>query len=162
LHGFSNITTRLINDTQADLVRNLENLKPTLRALADVGPDLGTVLAYVPTFPFTQNFLDRALRGDYFNVFAIIDFTLPRLKRSVFLGTRWGDPNAPLAGAPGDPYYMNYTLDPLSPGLPPPPATGTRPGPALPPPARPAIPAPDLGAIAPTDQPDSSPQPGGR
>ena len=162
LHGFSNITTRLINDTQADLVRNLENLKPTLRALADVGPELGTVLAYVPTFPFTQNFLDRSLRGDYFNVFAVIDFTLPRLKRSVFLGTRWGDPNAPLAGAPGDPYYTNYTLNPLSPGLPPPPSTATRPGVAPPPPARPAIPAPDLSAIAPTDQPDSAPQPGGR
>ena len=31
----------LINDTQADLVNNLQNLEPTMRALADVGPDLG-------------------------------------------------------------------------------------------------------------------------
>jgi virulence factor Mce-like protein len=157
LHTFSNTTTRLVNDTQADLVKNLQNLEPTLRALADVGPDLGTILAYVPTFPFTQNFLDRALRGDYFNVFAIIDFTLPRLKRSVFLGTRWGDPNAPLGSAPGDPYYLNYKLNPLSPPpITPPPAApppATHPGTAPTPPAHP--PVPDLSPIAPTDQPDS-------
>lgn len=159
LHVFSDTTTRLVNDTQSDLVRNLHNLEPTLRALADVGPDLGTVLGYVPTFPFTQNFLDRALRGDYFNVFAIIDFTLPRLKRSVFLGTRWGDPNAPLSAAPGDPFFLNFTLDPssrgITPPMPPPPAAA----PQAPP--RPGVPAPDLSPIAPTDQPDSAPSAGG-
>ena len=31
---------RLVNDTEADLVTNLQNLEPTLKALADVGPDL--------------------------------------------------------------------------------------------------------------------------
>jgi phospholipid/cholesterol/gamma-HCH transport system substrate-binding protein len=150
LHTFSNTTTRLVHDAQADLVKNLQNLEPTLRALADVGPDLGTILAYVPTFPFTQNFLDRALRGDYFNVFAIIDFTLPRLKRSVFLGTRWGDPNAPLVSAPGDPYYLNYKLNPLSPPPITPPPAAPPPGGAPPSPPRP--PVPDLSPIAPTDQ----------
>jgi phospholipid/cholesterol/gamma-HCH transport system substrate-binding protein len=160
LHGFSDTTTRLVNGTQADLVRNLQNLEPTLQALADVGPDLGTILAYVPTFPFTQNFLDRALRGDYFNVFAIIDFTLPRLKRSVFLGTRWGDPNAPLSAAPGDPYYLNYSLNPLSPPPITPPPNGSAPSEPAPP--HPAAPAPDLSAIAPADHPDSAPARGGR
>jgi phospholipid/cholesterol/gamma-HCH transport system substrate-binding protein len=160
LHDFSTTTTRLVHDTQADLVRNLHNLKPTLQALADVGPDLSTLLAYVPTFPFTQNFLDRSLRGDYFNVFAIIDFTLPRLKRSVFLGTRWGDPNAPLGSAPGDPYFLNYKLNPLSP----PPIT---PPPAAPPPPGAPLgnasppPAPDLSPIAPIDLPDSDHSHGG-
>ncbi|TAM66316.1 MAG: hypothetical protein EPN51_16965 [Mycobacterium sp.] len=42
LRGFqlrvvSNTATRLVNDTQADLVKNPE---PTIQALTDVGPDL--------------------------------------------------------------------------------------------------------------------------
>jgi phospholipid/cholesterol/gamma-HCH transport system substrate-binding protein len=117
LRVFSDTATRLVNDTQSDLVEDLQNLEPTVRALADVGPQLDTVIAYLPTFPFTQSFLDRAIRGDYFNVFAIADLTVPRLKRSLFLGTRWGDPNAPLVPAPGDPKYLNFTYNPLAVGL---------------------------------------------
>ncbi|MBO0676717.1 MCE family protein [Mycolicibacterium sp. S2-37] len=113
LRVFSDTATGLVNDTHADLVRNLTNLEPTLKALADVGPDLGTVLSYAPTFPYTQGFIDRAIRGDYMNQFIIFDFTIPRLKRGLFLGTRWGQEGAPMVPAPGDPWYVNYTLDPL-------------------------------------------------
>lgn len=150
LRVFSNTATRLVNDTQADLVKNLRNLEPTIQALAEVGPDLSTVLGYVPTFPFTQNFIDRAVRGDYFNVFAVIDMTIPRLKRTLLAGTRWGDPDAPLVPAPGDPWYGNYTYDPLGFGVAPPVAPGGPP-PGAPPP--PVAAAPDLSAIAPVDQP---------
>ncbi|OBK74779.1 MCE family protein [Mycobacterium sp. 1164985.4] len=114
LGRFSDTATGLINDTKDDIVRNLANLKPTLRALADVGPNLGTVLAYAPTFPYTQSFIDRAIRGDYMNQFIIFDFTIPRLKRGLFLGTRWGQEGAPMVPAPGDPWYLTYTLDPLN------------------------------------------------
>lgn len=111
--AFSDTATKVINDTQADLVANLRNLEPTLRALADVGPNLGTVLAFVPTYPYPQNFIDRAIRGDYLNEFITFDFTIPRLKRGLFLGTRWGQEGAPLVPAPGDPWFSNYTKDPL-------------------------------------------------
>ncbi|OBG20737.1 mammalian cell entry protein [Mycolicibacterium celeriflavum] len=114
LGRFSDTASGLINDSQADIVRNLENLEPTLRALADVGPDLGTVLSYAPTFPYTQSFIDRAIRGDYMNQFIVFDFTIPRLKRGLFLGTRWGQEGAPMVPAPGDPWYLTYTLDPLN------------------------------------------------
>ncbi|OBF03873.1 MCE family protein [Mycobacterium sp. 852002-10029_SCH5224772] len=150
LRVFSTTATRLVNDTQADLVKNLQNLEPTIQALAEVGPDLSTVLGYVPTFPFTQNFIDRAVRGDYFNVFAVIDMTIPRLKRTLLAGTRWGDPDAPLVPAPGDPWYGNYTYDPLGFAVAPPVAPG---GPPSGVPAPPAVAAPDLSAIAPVDQP---------
>lgn len=150
LRVFSNTSTRLINDTQADLVKNLQNLEPTIRALADVGPDLSTILGYLPTFPFTQNFLDRAIRGDYFNVFAVVDLTAPRLKRSLLLGTRWGDPNTTLVPAPGDPAYLNYTYSPSSLGMPPQPAAPPVTGP---PSAAPAPMGPDMTAVAPVDQP---------
>jgi phospholipid/cholesterol/gamma-HCH transport system substrate-binding protein len=125
---FSDTATGLINATQADLVQNLRNLEPTVRALADVGPNLGTVLAYVPTFPYPQNFIDRAIRGDYLNEFITFDFTVPRLKRGLFLGTRWGQEGAPLVPAPGDPWYANYAKDPLgAPLTAPPPAVATMP-----------------------------------
>lgn len=119
---FSNLATGLVNDSGADLVRNLQNLEPTLKALADVGPKLDTALSYFPTFPYTQSFVDRAIRGDYMNQFIIFDFTVPRLKRSLFLGTRWGDENAKLVPAPGDPWYATYTYDPLQAPLTPTPA----------------------------------------
>lgn len=151
LRVFSDTTTGLVNDTQADLVTNLENLEPTLRALADVGRGLDTALAYIPVFPFGQNLIDRGVRGDYMNFFGEIDLTYPRLKRSLLLGTRWGDENAALIPAPGEPYYNLYTRDPLSLPLTPPPETG--PGAAGSPTAPPAlfpIPAPPPTSAAPS------------
>lgn len=153
LRVFSNTATHLVNETQADLVKNLQNLEPTIQALADVGPDLSTVLGYVPTFPFTQNFIDRAVRGDYFNVFAVIDMTIPRLKRTLLAGTRWGDPDAPLVPAPGDPWYGNYTYDPLGFAVAPPLAPSAPGAPPAGTPPAPVVAAPDLSAIAPVDQP---------
>jgi phospholipid/cholesterol/gamma-HCH transport system substrate-binding protein len=136
LGTFSDTATRLVNDTQADLVRNLQNLEPVLKALADVGPDLDKALGNLTTFPFGQSLLDRGLRGDYMNLFAVLDLTVPRLKRTLFLGTRWGQPNAQLVPAPGDPYYLNYSYDPLTFGATPPPpgapSAGTPPAQAAP------------------------------
>jgi phospholipid/cholesterol/gamma-HCH transport system substrate-binding protein len=114
LRVFSDTATGLVNDTRADLVTNLRNLEPTIRALADVGPSLDSAVAWVPTFPFGQDGIDRAIRGDYINLYATLDLTLPRLKRSLLLGTRWAQPDASLVPAPGEPYYLNYTLNPLT------------------------------------------------
>jgi phospholipid/cholesterol/gamma-HCH transport system substrate-binding protein len=114
LGTFSDTATRLVNDSQADLVTNLRNLDPTIRALADVGDGLDRSLASASVFPLGQNLIDRGLRGDYMNLFAILDLTVPRIKRSLLLGTRWGQPGAALVPAPGDPYYLRYTYDPLT------------------------------------------------
>lgn len=113
LGTFSDTATRLIDDSQDDIVRNLTNLEPAVQALADVGPDLATALAYLPTYPYTQEFIDRGIRGDYMNQFIVFDFTISRLKSGMLLGTRWGEPGASLVPAPGDPWYSSYTLDPL-------------------------------------------------
>ncbi|WP_408632493.1 MCE family protein [Mycobacterium novum] len=110
---FSSTATQLLNDSHADIVHNLKNLEPTVRALADVGPDLATALAFLPTYPYTQEFIDRGIRGDYMNQFIVFDFTIPRLKSGILLGTRWGEPGASLVPAPGDPWYSTYTRDPL-------------------------------------------------
>ena len=114
LGSFSTLAGDVVNETQADLVRNLRNLEPTLRSLADVGPELDQALAYFTAFPYGQSTIDRAIRGDYLNQYIIFDFTVPRLKKTLFLGTRWGQEGAKLVPAPGDPWYATYTLDPLN------------------------------------------------
>ena len=122
LGNFGSVATGLITDTKADLVRNLVNLEPTLRSLADVGPKLDSALAYVTAFPYGQETIDRGIRGDYLNQFIIFDFTVPRLKKTTLLGTRWGQEGAKLVPAPGDPWYATYTYDPLNAPFSPPPA----------------------------------------
>ena len=52
------------------------------------------------------------------NLYAVLDLTIPRLKRTLFLGTRWGEEHAKLVPAPGDPWYLNYTYEPLAAGGP--------------------------------------------
>jgi phospholipid/cholesterol/gamma-HCH transport system substrate-binding protein len=167
LRDFSDTTTRLVNDSQADLVTNLRNLDPTIRALADVGDGLDQALATATVFPLGQNVIDRGLRGDFMNLFAIIDLTIPRLKRSLLLGTRWGQPGAALVPAPGDPYYLRYTYDPLTmpitpaPTVPAPP--GGAPAPAVPGeavPVVPGVPAPAIFA-GPYGQPGTPASPAG-
>lgn len=154
---FSDTATRLVNDTQADLVKNLQNVAPAIRVLADVGPDLDYLLAYLTVFPYGQSYIDRAVRGDYVNLFATFDLTVPRLKKTLFLGTRWGDQNAEHVPAPGDPYYLNYTYDPLAAGAAPPSplaADAAIPPGAVPPPATvdpvlPVSPPPPDAALVP-------------
>jgi virulence factor Mce-like protein len=162
LRVFSDTATGLINNTQADLVKDLKNLEPTLRALADVGPGLGYALAASTVFPFTQNFVDRAVRGDYFNLHFEFDFTIPKLKNSLLLGTHWGQIGEQQIPAPGEPYYLRYTYDPLAPGVakPPGPVAPPLPGPPQPPGVPPAGPqAPPPGPAQPNLQ-FSAPLPG--
>jgi len=113
LRTFSDTATVVVTDTRQDLVTNLEHLEPTLRALADIGADLDKALAYATVYPYGQSVIDRAVRGDYLNLFATVDLTVPRLQRELLLGTPWGDPNAVVQAAVGDPGYAQPTRDPL-------------------------------------------------
>ncbi len=135
LGRFSDTATQLVDDAGDDLVKNLENLGPVLGALADIGPDLNEAVLWASAFPYGPTFADRITRGDYINLYAVFDLTYPRLKKTLLAGTRWGDQNAKLIPAPGDPYYLNYAYNPLMVGITPPPA-------AAPPPAEGAAPAP--------------------
>lgn len=172
LRTFSDTATGLIDDTQDDLIRNLGNLEPILRSVADLGSDLDTVLAYLTTFPFTQNVIDRGMKGDFMNLFVTLDLTYPRIKRTLALGTRFGEPRAALVPAPGDPWYENYTYDPLStaivesaPAAPAPPEASTEPLPASAEPVLPVAPPTGWrsGNEAPShDQIFAGPYPGAR
>ncbi|KUI08042.1 mammalian cell entry protein [Mycolicibacterium acapulense] len=145
LGQFSDTADQLVDDAGDDLVKDIENLGPVFGALADIGPDLNLALLWATAFPYGPTFADRITRGDYINLFASFDLTYPRLKKTLLLGTRWGDENAKLIPAPGDPYYMNYSYSPMALGVAPPPqglppAPGTPPGPALPPVSEPLLP----------------------
>ncbi|HET6736398.1 MCE family protein [Mycobacterium sp.] len=142
LGELSDTATQLANDSKADLVTNLQNLEPALRALADIGPDLTAALIFATAFPYGPAFADKITKGDYINLIAIFDLTYPRFKRGLLLGTRWGDAYAKLIPAPGDPYYLNYSYTPMSIGVAPPPAE------ALPPPQ-----APPGGPMPPVTEP---------
>ncbi|MBO0854913.1 MAG: MCE family protein [Nocardia sp.] len=125
LRTFSDTATGVINQTQGDLLANLRNLEPTLKDLADVGPKLANALAFLTVFPYGQYAIDHGLRGDYLNLFAVIDLTVPRLRRELLLGTPLGDPNAVLQGMVGDPPYGGkQTNDPLGAPVAPPEKNG--------------------------------------
>jgi virulence factor Mce-like protein len=109
LRVFSDTSTGLIKDTQTDLVKNLQNLVPIICSFAEVGPDLDKNLAFAGSaFPYGQNLIDRGVRGDYFNVYVILDLTRARLKNHTFLGTHWQQEDLSLVPAPGDPGYAAY------------------------------------------------------
>ena len=146
LGGLSNLAAGVVDDTRDELITNLRNLEPTLRSLADVGPKLNKSLAYFfSAFPYGQATIDRAIRGDYLNQFIIFDFTVPRLKKTLMLGTRWGQEGAKLVPAPGDPWYATYTYDPIRAPLEAPPSEVAGVGPLVDPPDSPDLPgSPDL------------------
>lgn len=121
LGTFSDTATQLVNDSGDDLVKNLQGLMPALNALADIGPQLSQALIFATAFPYGPAFADKITKGDYINLLATFDLTYPRLKRTMLLGTRWGDEDAKLIPAPGDPYFMNYAYDPIMVGVAPPP-----------------------------------------
>ncbi|MBD0021715.1 MCE family protein [Gordonia pseudamarae] len=114
LKGFSDTTTAVINQVRDDLLTDLEHLEPTLRSLADVGPQINKAIAYGLVYPYGQRTIDRAVRGDYINLHATVDLTVPRLKKELLLGTPLGDPTETIAFAPGDPGYKSTpTHNPL-------------------------------------------------
>jgi virulence factor Mce-like protein len=142
LRVFSDTTTGVISDVQTNLVQNLQHLEPTIRALADVGIDLNKAIAFASTFPYGQRAIDNAIRGDYINESIVFDFTRPRFKKELFLGTRIGDPNAQIQAAVGDPGYAEQTGDPLGVGVAPAPAPGEV---AVPSPSQSPAPPPPAG-----------------
>jgi virulence factor Mce-like protein len=154
LRVFSDTATRLVNDAGSDLVKDLKNVEPALRSLADVGPNLDQAIALAPTFPFPQNLIDRGIRGDYANEFVTIDLTNASLRKTLLLGTHWGREGAEFAPAPGDPSYLQYqyTPDPLHPAAP---------GPVAPPAGAPltptAAPAPSPAVPLPLPPPGAPP-----
>ncbi|MEU4312934.1 MCE family protein [Nocardia sp. NPDC024068] len=149
LRTFSDTTNTVLTAVHDDLLTNLRNLEPTLKALADVGPDINSAIQFATVFPYGQYLVDNGVRGDFINLFATVDLTIPRLRRELLLGTPWGDPTAVIQAAVGDPGYAEQTKNPLGFGITPPPVAAPAPAPAEapappPPPAPAPVPVPGL------------------
>lgn len=89
LGKFSAVTADSVNQTKDNLVKELKDLAPVLRSLANAGPALTRSLGLITTYPFPNENLENWMRGDYGNFTAIIDLTLSRLDTSFFTGTRF-------------------------------------------------------------------------
>jgi phospholipid/cholesterol/gamma-HCH transport system substrate-binding protein len=125
LRAFSDTSTGVINDTKDDLVKDLQNLEPVIRALADAGPTIGRGLQEATVFPFAQWVVDDAIKGDYANLYTTFDFRTERFRSDFLAGTRFGRYSQPLPDLVGNqpPPWMQQTDDPMgAPAAPPPPS----------------------------------------
>jgi phospholipid/cholesterol/gamma-HCH transport system substrate-binding protein len=98
---FGDVGTDLVNRTRDDLSANLAALEPTLQQVVAAGPDLINNLGNLSTFPFPQTTIDDGMRGDYTNLWALIDLTTNRLQSGLGFGTPFGAPQT--GGGPVDP-----------------------------------------------------------
>lgn len=86
---FSAVGANVIDHTKEALVRELQDIAPVLRSLADAGPALTRSLSFLATYPWPKETITKWVRGDYANLTAIFDLTLSRIDSSLFVGTRW-------------------------------------------------------------------------
>lgn len=76
----------VVQVNQSALLANLESLQPILSRLAQVAGSLPDALKIAFTIPFPAMTTGDAIRGDYANLFANLDLSLPSLA-SQFLGS---------------------------------------------------------------------------
>lgn len=89
LGKFSAVAANSINLTKENLVKELHELPPVLKALADAGPAMTRSFSGLATYPFPLETLDNWFRGDYGNLSAVFDLTLSRLDGALLTGTRF-------------------------------------------------------------------------
>ncbi|WP_050067218.1 MCE family protein [Rhodococcus sp. RD6.2] len=89
---FGAVGTDLARRSREDLKANLEALEPTLEQVVAAGPTLIDNLGNLTTFPFPQVTIDQGMRGDYANLWVVVDLTAARLQESLFFGTPLGPP----------------------------------------------------------------------
>ena len=75
--------------TQDNLIKELGDLGPVEKSLADSGLALTRGLDYLTVPLFSKPPVAKWIRGDYGNLSAIFDLTLSRLDSGLFTGTRW-------------------------------------------------------------------------
>ena len=89
LSKFGALATQAVDQTKESLVRELKDLAPVLKSLADAGPSLIESLGFFSTYPYPKDTLDKWIRGDYGNLTAILDLTLSRIDAALVTGTRF-------------------------------------------------------------------------
>ncbi len=89
LGKFNALTAESVEQTKANLVKELQDLGPVLQSLADSGPALTRSLSFFSTFPWVKENVKNFFRGDAASLVAVFDFTLSRIDSGLFTGTRF-------------------------------------------------------------------------
>jgi phospholipid/cholesterol/gamma-HCH transport system substrate-binding protein len=89
LGKFGQRVVSTVDQSKANLVKELKEIGPVLESLANAGPAMTRALSLILTFPFPNETIEKWQRGDYANMTAIIDLTLSRIDQGLFTGTRW-------------------------------------------------------------------------
>ncbi len=74
--NLGSVATRVITETQQNLVAGLKSLAPALEQLTAAGSDLPQALKIMGTFPFPIGTTLNAVKGDYANLNAFVDLDL--------------------------------------------------------------------------------------
>lgn len=85
--NLSTVADRVINESSTNLLGNLQNLQPALTSLADSSTNLVYSLKVLATFPFPVSAVLNSTKGDYSNVYIILDLTLPTLEKEWLSGS---------------------------------------------------------------------------
>lgn len=89
LGQFSALAADSLHQTRESLVKELTDIAPVVKSLADAGPALTRSLGMLATYPFPADTLENWFRGDYGNLTAVIDLTLSRVDAALLTGTRF-------------------------------------------------------------------------
>lgn len=75
LTELSDVATPLVKDIKDDLVADLRDIEPALRAIESAGDQAVSALGFMVTFPFAPETVGNACSGDYCNLNLILDLT---------------------------------------------------------------------------------------
>lgn len=103
LTNLSNVATPLVRHVKADLIANLQDLTPVLRAIQTAGNSAVSALGHAVTFPFAPETVQKACRSDYCNLMLTVDLT----NSSLLDGLVRPDGSIGLPGLPGAPDFGN-------------------------------------------------------
>ncbi|MGV8871313.1 MAG: MCE family protein [Rhodococcus sp. (in: high G+C Gram-positive bacteria)] len=115
---FGSVAEAFSDESRQSLIDNLTSLRTALKYLADSGQDLPASIDTLATFPIPQSAIEKGVRGDYTNLFLVLDLTVERLRSGFLAGTPLGPaavgPEA-MIGAPPVPMPVNTNplIDPL-------------------------------------------------
>lgn len=97
LSDLGDVATRVINESQDDLLANLQALEPILDRLADAGADLPKALELLLTFPFPKT-ATKGIRGDWTNLYMTTDLDLDTLLHNLLANGSGASSNGSSSG----------------------------------------------------------------
>ncbi|MGW5514356.1 MCE family protein [Nocardia africana] len=81
--AFGQRAAQVLQSSHDDLTADLHNLQPVLSQLAAAGSDLTGSLLVAATFPFPVTVADKAIKGDYVNLFLTLDLSVETIRDKI-------------------------------------------------------------------------------